>query len=300
MNTTVRYAFVLMLLGIDASAQRPVHLTSNACFKIAVPPADIPPIRQDMSREELASYRMIDSLCCSLSGPNALDTLLGSFSSADELRPYLAAQYHVTNYNSLAHYEYLLTARNVKKEYNLSPSAIEVAVQGKAGSILPDSLKKLIAFASSAAIMHVKIKELTFDVDTHASSYDPFRVGCVTAQVVSTIKGKNLSSICDSWAESEADPCIRFTYPVMWTRGPDKYGCLEFAVCDSLGWPISCDDCYGANAFEVGREYVVVLKNMYVGFDGTTSYQNLLPFNWLEKMGGVFPIENGHVDDPHN
>lgn len=297
-------AFVGSLVASDVQAQRPQHITSNSCTWHRIPPVtNIPPYHGDMNLDEFLGYLYLDSLCRSLTSRDQLNSLANQIANFDTLRRFLKYDYILKNYNSKEFYDYLLFALDQKPSYKVSPMGVITTMETRALDILPDSQQKYLMLASAATVLHVRVIGTWTDIDTVAVSYDPFRMVCVNAQVLDTIKGRHLDiDTCDDGTSPYLviPSCFKFMYPPIWEKGPGPFGGIQLAVRDSAGWPINCSTCYGKDAFIPGQEYIVVLKNLYSGYDGVNALHNYVPYNYLEPSGGVFPIVQGDVIDPYD
>jgi hypothetical protein len=142
-------------------------------------------------------------------------------------------------------------------------------------------------FVEAPVILHIHIVDET-DNDTQRYSYPHELLKCVTARVVTKIKGRHMQMV-KSNSLYAPDSFVHITYyPKIRRTGRTDEG----------NWDPSEND-----ALEPGRDYIVFLENEYNGYNGRSSFYKYTPYSFFydEHSILVFPIdENGNVLIPSN
>ncbi len=277
-------------------AQRIVNpITNSGCFRQPITPLQtIPPLHSDMNFDCLLGYIFFDSLCRAPLSWEQIDSLADKIQSWDTLKILMRFKYRMSEYNSDLYNEYLVGAGSLTTNYH-SPGALDAILDQKMASVLGRK-NKFRYLTNADLILHIRVTEVHSDNDTMASSpAKPLPLQCVTATIIDTIKGKYIRQCQEQVYYTQAtSPCISFDFSPYWEKENPRGDVVDGSIDSTTGnVTIPCNNCYGSNTVEANKDYIVFLRNIYLDYNGTSSFYTFWPSNGYNAEGGIFPIDSG-------
>ena len=304
------FALILFLTaGVSvAFAQRRIDTlpTTQGCYRQPIAPISaIPTLHSDMPLDCILGYIYFDSLCRGVHTRNQLDSLANIIVSWDTLKPFMRFQYRMSEYDADLYEEYCDASSALNPSYYLIPAVPRYVLKQRQDSIL-GFRNKLSYLTMASTILHIRVDTVTDSFDSLASYPKwPLPLKCVRATVLDTIKGIHIRQSDDfSYGGSHilsTVSLINFAFSPYWQKLNPRGDNAGIGV-DSLGNNyFACDSCFGFNAVQSGKEYIVFLQDIFLDYDGTNSYYTYWPFATYSTEGGIFPIDGlGNVKIPSN
>jgi hypothetical protein len=301
-RTALWICFSLLLstsLASRSHAQRHVDTaSSNGCFRQPVTPiASIPTLHSDMNFDCLMGYIYFDSLCRSITSRRQLDSLAGRLRSWDTLKILARFLYRMTEYDADLFEEYLNAAVSLNPLYHLTPGVVRAVLLDRMDSVL-GKRNKLTLLSEASAILRIHVDAVFGGVDSSATiPVDPLPVRCVFGSVVDVIKGIHWRQGAQPPESPKvrlltASPEVNFVVSPYWHKihvaEEDNW---SIGVDSSGSTTVRCDSCYGSNAVQAGKNYVVFLRSVFNDYNGTNSYYDYFPKAYYSQEGGIFEID---------
>jgi len=182
--------------------------------------------------------------------------------------------------------------------FKVSPPTFLRELVKQAAKVYPDSSIS-VGLCLVDVICQIKVTDTLPKVDTTAPFYD--KIVLVTAQVLDTIKGKELPSCSTDIYGTKRnfpsqniinDNCFQFEYRLSW-QGNMKSPGFHYN-------PSTLYDTSGKPWIQKDSEYIVFLTFINMGRDSLQSYAVLYPGMDKSSYIGLYPIRNGIVVDENN
>ena len=281
----------------DAHAQVVTQpMKSAAAFQINVPVIQtFPPLHPWMPRNVTRGYLYFDSLC-STTTRESIDSITSSYTKGDTLTYPVKLLYAMDDYDPVTFNQWLHITPSIT-HYKTAPGYIYLDVMRQVAAFITDTQRTAMVWGPDY-IARVKINSVqTFDSITDPQFRGQIIVGC---QVLDTIKGiefppktQTFTAPPKGWNTTAVANDLRFlSSPIP----PHKS--VPHDTQDSLQTRLQ--DNSGIRGIAIGQEYMVFLSIRFLGNDSTTFVMTVEPTQFKFSAGGLYPIQNGIVDDPGN
>jgi hypothetical protein len=271
-------------------------MKSDVAFQINVPVIQtFPPLQPWMPRTVTHGYLYFDSLC-STTTREAIDSITSTYTNGDTLTYPVKLLYEMDDYDPVTFNQWLHITPSLA-HYKTAPGYVYLNVMRQVAAFVTDTQRTAMVWGPDY-IARVKINSVqTFDSATAPQFHGQIIVGC---QVLDTIKGiefppktQTFTAPSKESSESGATNDLRFLYAPAPPRKLPPQGTI-----DSL--KIRLRDNFRNPSLAIGREYMVFLSVQFLGNDSTTFVMTMEPTKFKFSAGGLYPIQNGIVEDPDN
>lgn len=303
-------SLMLLMVAQQANSQIPVSdmKYSHGCSEAVTEELEAaPPYQWNMPLSVFQTYFALDSLCRTNLTSNYAD-LYNMFSNmitpafADSISKYL---YKAIDYDPLLFYKYIFQGQYLTASYINNPNLFYYLFNELR---LNTDLGVNPFLAVSSGIYHIYVTSVALDTTYLSPTRShPVLITCIEADVITTIKGEELTT-------SHVDPetgsdvaHISFSYANYWETAHKRGGnasdndiIVESTDPDIIvhGGPPT----YGTfHSPSVGDEYILFAFlhfEPHSSADGTV--YNIWPCLGSQPEGGLFPIVNGNVADSSN
>lgn len=285
------------LYQFDAHAQIVEQpMKSAAALQITVPVIQtFPPLHPWMPRTVTHGYLYFDSLC-STTTRESIDSITSTYTKGDTLTDPLTLLYRMDDYDPVTFSQWLHITPSLA-HYKTAPGYVYINVVRQVATVVTDTQRTAMVWAPDY-IARVKINSVqTFDSTTAPQFHGQLVIGC---QVLDTIKGiafppktQSFTAPSKGGGESGASNDLRFLYE---PAPPHKS--LHHGMVDSL--EIRLRDIFSNPSLAIGKEFMAFLSIRFLGNDSTTFVLTLEPTKLRSSDEGLYPIQNGMVEDLNN
>jgi hypothetical protein len=255
-----------------------------------------PPLNTGMPYDVLLGYLGMDSLCRTTPGI-VIDSLLQVVKYSDTTRYALKYLYEVDDYNPLLYYSWKYTYAGKNHYNNDAPNYLNDVFLSYVWHTFPDS-GRASTLGTADMILHIIVIDTETHIDTNSLlASQSIRV---TYAVLDTIKGQILPLHPSGGFNNQKQKHIAdylnvgyFEYSPQWGRLPG----LADDIIAGRGNLVWFD---GTPWIKAGGEYIVFLRFQYIWDGNSASYYTVWPFMGCSKMGSMYPVTSGIVDDRYN
>ena len=255
-----------------------------------------PPLNSGMPYDVMIGYIDMDSVCRTATA-NQIDSVYSVATYSDTSRYALKYLYEVDDYNPLLYYSWKYTYAGKNHYNNDAPNYLNDVFLSYVSHSFPDS-GRASTLATADMILHILVIDTESHTDTNSLlARQSIRVDYV---VLDTIKGQVLP--LHHWNGfqnikqkhvTDYENAGSFEYSPQWGRLPG----LGDDIIGGRGNLVWFD---GTPWIKAGGEYIVFLRIQQIWDGDSDSYYTVWPFAGCSKMGSMYPITNGIVDDRYN